>query len=59
MTLTARRVRRARRLIAANRCHQGPGITHRWREGSGFDPMSFGAVIEWFECDKCGEVEWR
>lgn len=55
--LTARRVRRLRARIAANRCAVRPGITHRWTEEAGFDPTSFGSVMEWWQCSKCWAVE--
>lgn len=56
--ITARRARRARQRIAADRCPQRPGITHHWeidrdREvGPGWSDIADLAV-----CTKCGV--WR
>lgn len=52
--LTARRVCRLRRYVAANRCPLRPGLTHDWVAEVGMDPTSLGGVVEWQECLKCG-----
>lgn len=57
MRLTARRVRKHRAWIAANRCPLGPGLTHDWSHTYAFDPSSFGSVLEFWECPKCGDWE--
>ena len=55
--MTTRRARNARRWVQSNRCPKGPGITHHWTQEVGFDPTSFGAVVEWWECSKCWAVQ--
>ena len=49
--LTPRRVRRARRIIAADRCPsaRNPGVRHKWQ-------YAFYSLIgEGYECLVCGE----
>lgn len=50
-TLTARRVARARRIVAAERCPgaRNPGVMHRWEYA--FYPL----VYDGYECVNCGE----
>lgn len=52
-TLTARRVRRARRVVGQNRCPgaRNPGVMHLW------EYAYYSLIGEAHECLRCGRAE--